>query len=489
MAFLEDIGGFASGLAEGGAQGTQLALQQERIDALGRAENIREERFELEKPLIEEDIAGIEDRKKLRIAALDEQQSKAEIASAEAAKVEDFRSIGDFFVETLGEVATPSMVQKFEERFRLTHGSSINKPGMINRKQFEEFFEDFREAPDFKETYTDIFTSGIAESEERKGVLNTELSKLSEKGPPDQKAFEKSKQLQAEIAEHEEAKNIFNRMIGRVSDISEQDVLSTDNLESLAIQDIADKETGGDLIEAIKAFKERVEGQQSGNEFREQIDALNLQQNEQEPVQVSPLSREAILRATGFQAGAFKFLAKAAGSFLPGEQFPKTQDAINDINLFNQQVVAAVALSPRFNEGEINRIKKFLIPGGSFFSDPPFALRQLLGLRDIFETNNTQMLNAINSGTVAPKQAEEFIEKINVNSIVLNLIPSRELLQSPNIFKQQQQGKTVEDINNMNVEQIRNIPFSQAKLFPKEVKAEMLRRIESGSKSGASGSF
>ncbi|KKM79588.1 hypothetical protein LCGC14_1348410 [marine sediment metagenome] len=222
MAILEDIGGFAGGLAEGGAQGTQLALQQERIDALGRAENIREERFELERPLIEEDIAGIEDRKKLRIAALDEQQSKAEIASAEAAKVEDFRSIGDFFVETLGEVATPSMVQKFEERFRLTHGSSINKPGMINRKQFEEFFEDFREAPDFKETYTDIFTSGIAESEERKGVLNTELSKLSEKGPPDQKAFEKGKQLQAEIAEHEEAKNIFNRMIGRVNDISEQ---------------------------------------------------------------------------------------------------------------------------------------------------------------------------------------------------------------------------------------------------------------------------
>ena len=222
MAILEDIGGFAGGLAEGGAQGTQLALQQERIDALDRAGDIREERFELERPLIEEDIAGIEDRKKLRIAALDEQQSKAEIASAEAAKVEDFRSIGDFFVETLGEVATPSMVQKFEERFRLTHGSSINKPGMINRKQFEEFFEDFREAPDFKETYTDIFTSGIAESEERKGVLNTELSKLSEKGPPDQKAFEKGKQLQAEIAEHEEAKNVFNRMIGRVNDISEQ---------------------------------------------------------------------------------------------------------------------------------------------------------------------------------------------------------------------------------------------------------------------------
>jgi len=351
MAILEDIGGFASGLAEGGAQGTQLALQQERIDALGRAENIREERFDLERPLIEEDIAGIEDRKKLRIAALDEQQSKAEIASAEAAKVEDFRSIGDFFVETLGEVATPSMVQKFEERFRLTHGSSINKPGMINRKQFEEFFEDFREAPDFKETYTDIFTSGIAESEERKGVLNTELSKLSEKGPPDQKAFEKGKQLQAEIAEHEEAKNIFNRMIGRVSDISVQE-------ESLDLTGLAKNEFLAEQDPVLRAAVDRA--QASKLAIAEAMSGIKAEAKETaaqkelgrkaKPIQqaVAELDQmvDNVFTAEGLIDRAF---FTAEGKIANTAQFNETQE---DIILFNTLSEALVPPLARFLTNE-----------------------------------------------------------------------------------------------------------------------------------------
>jgi len=483
MPFLEDLGSAAGGLNRALLANRQFGLQEE-------ANDIRQERADALNRQTELEIAqaptpeDIETQRQFRLEELDQIQGKNEAREREEKEEEESNKFVtlDGFLDDLPGVVTPSQ-KVIVSDFIATSGVSFNEASRTRKGDIQDAMEGFQENPALMKSW---HLAAITDADKKIEGITGEILKLQKKESKTRDDIDKMDELATEIEALRELNQQSN--LG-VNTFSEQDVLSTDKLESLAIQDIADKETGGDLIEAIKAFKERVEGQQSGNEFREQIDALNLQQNEQEPVQVSPLSREAILRATGFQAGAFKFLAKAAGSFLPGEQFPKTQDAINDINLFNQQVVAAVALSPRFNEGEINRIKKFLIPGGSFFSDPPFALRQLLGLRDIFETNNTQMLNAINSGTVAPKQTEEFIEKININNIVLNLIPSRELLQSPNIFKQQQQGKTVEDINNMNVEQIRNIPFSQAKLFPKEVKAEMLRRIESGSKAGASGSF
>lgn len=213
MAFEDALTGLTTGLASGALAGTQLGLQQESLDI----RRSRSEALTGQLPTPED----IETNRQLRLEGLDKIQRENETAEQEQALLNDFKTPSDHFVQQLGEVATPKMLQLFEERFRLTHGDAINQAGMINKKQFQDFFEDFKDAPDFAQTSGTIFTEGIKESETRKEALVNDLANLSEK-PQTSKTLEESQRLQAEIAEHDEAKNILNRMIGRVKAIGEQ---------------------------------------------------------------------------------------------------------------------------------------------------------------------------------------------------------------------------------------------------------------------------
>ncbi len=178
------------------------------------------------------------------------------------------------------------------------------------------------------------------------------------------------------------------------------------------------------------------------------------------------LTTEDVSLATGPVSKARSFLAKFTGGFIPGTQFPKTQDARQKVGLINTRIRRIFSNNPRFPVADRKQIDESLVDTNKIFVDPPFAFRAYLNIRNIAESDNAQMESTLR-GRTTKNQRQEIIEKINDNNQILNLIPSRTDLENAinplasrdfsNITKEGINKLTKEDVDNLSSEQIRQI--------------------------------
>lgn len=189
-------------------------------------------------------------------------------------------------------------------------------------------------------------------------------------------------------------------------------------------------------------------------------------------------------QASGPISGLKRAFAAILGPFIPGEQATGTVSAVNKINNLNKQLVQTLVLSKRFPVFEQAQIQGFLIKPGKILSDPAGDSGKLIDLKSFLSRKKLDLENQLNQ-TISAEQRKENIGKIGNIDIAINLLPPEIALKAI-----AQREITTEEIRNTSVEEIRRIAKETIPFFSKEIRVEMLRKIdETDSQSGASGSF
>ncbi len=181
------------------------------------------------------------------------------------------------------------------------------------------------------------------------------------------------------------------------------------------------------------------------------------------------ISREDLTRSTGPVSGTLQAFNNLFGFLVPGQIAPNTSEARNRIRLFNKNVVQSLVINPRAPVAEQAIIQGFLTDPTRFFADPDEAVTNMLNLRVFLEDTRQAKATALARRDIGKKQRAEFTEQVTAIDSVLGRIPTREQL-SP-----QQQAITVEDVNNMTIDEIVNVPLEG---LSREVEDEMIRRLE-----------
>ena len=181
------------------------------------------------------------------------------------------------------------------------------------------------------------------------------------------------------------------------------------------------------------------------------------------------ISPESLRAATGPVSGTLQAFNNLFGFLVPGQIAPNTSEARNRIRLFNKNVVQSLVINPRAPVAEQAIIQGFLTDPSRFFADPDEAVTNMLNLRVFLEDTRQAKATALARRDIGKKQRAEFTEQVTAIDSVLGRIPTREQL-SP-----QQQTITVEDVNNMTIDEIVNVPLEG---LSREVEDEMIRRLE-----------
>ncbi len=179
-------------------------------------------------------------------------------------------------------------------------------------------------------------------------------------------------------------------------------------------------------------------------------------------------------KATGPLSGGAAFLSRIIGVFFPGEQFSNIQSARNKVRNLNKKIVQTLVLSKRFPVFEQAQIQGFLVDPSSFTADPGGASGKTLDFKE-FILREKQGLETQLGQTISAEQRINITGKLGNINQVLNLLPG-------NLELKIASGReiTVDDIINMSLGDIRNFPASEARFLPREIKLEMLRRLETG---------
>lgn len=256
--------------------------------------------------------------------------------------------------------------------------------------------------------------------------------------------------------------------------------LEVQRLHRLGAPERRHQETLGVRKEELGLEREKFEADQGGNGTAKMISNLAQQgtgqaglasQTGQAGTGGFQISDRDLRLATGPVSLAKQYLSNVFGFAIPGSQFKETIEAREKIKLFNQKIIQTLANNPKIPVAEAKVIRDFLPNPAALFKDPDEAIVKIDELRTFLETERANKLGSIQRGSVGKSTFEDYLEQINAIDAVLKMIPRQ---------GSQQQGITVEAINNMTLQDINNINLAEAKTFSHEVIDAIEQKLAGG---------
>lgn len=189
------------------------------------------------------------------------------------------------------------------------------------------------------------------------------------------------------------------------------------------------------------------------------------------------ITEQTLKRGTGpFSAGR-AFISNVFGPFIPGvsEGSKQNKAARKKLAVFSQRSKSALINSSRGAVWEQQILEGRILPTSKVFTDPEAEFAGLLKLKEIFQEELRLQESMLQRGDIDLKTRKKMIG----NNIELEALVQQIGSQLP---------QTVQDLGNLSLDDIRGIPKSSLNDIPKDVKIQMIKRLQEG-QGNTSGSF
>jgi|TARA_Y100000310_G_scaffold248079_1_gene253888 hypothetical protein len=143
----------------------------------------------------------------------------------------------------------------------------------------------------------------------------------------------------------------------------------------------------------------------------------------------SALTIQDLQLSTGPASAIKAGLARVFGSVIRGVQFRGTRDARAALESGNQAIRRISKIGERFTKFESEFINKTLDQTDRFFEDPARPLSNYLQIRDTVEEQIASAQSELQREDLSRKRREELLGRVSTRREILDLIPSRALLE------------------------------------------------------------
>ena len=182
------------------------------------------------------------------------------------------------------------------------------------------------------------------------------------------------------------------------------------------------------------------------------------------------ITPEEAMIGTGPMSNLRQAVNNMFGFAFKGIPAPRTEEARNNLRIFNQSIKPMMMVSDRGAIYEQKNIEKLLPNPETFFQDPDAAAQKLDNLKDLINTQIEMKQRLLNTGDLNPKTAKDMQDDI------AQLKVASGLFEAPQDTKVDYMNMSIEDLkshySNLSQNDIKNMSDEDAEV--------LLNRIESG---------
>ena len=162
------------------------------------------------------------------------------------------------------------------------------------------------------------------------------------------------------------------------------------------------------------------------------------------------ITLDAAKKAIGPASAVKQFANDWFGWAVKGQISPITEEAKNSVRIFNQTIKRQLLVNTRGAKFDVTNIDKILLNANKITKDPDSAATTLRNLHDYIADTIFEKERILRDEVTTKKQRQEFTSDINKLKIGLSYLPDEQVLFPERYL-------TEENINNMTVEEIRDV--------------------------------